>query len=289
MAFADTLKKLNAQRLQQSVKATVQSNGRLTFTVEATKVMDLSDEKSLIIFEAENGDLGATISHKGDPDAFELKKCGLYFYVAFKNYLQQAGIDYKGQRIIYDITELDEKLDERTLYKFERRVLPKSPEQLPYTDASVDNGAGNGDGTGSGAGAGCGAGNGDGTGSGEPTEQEDEVLPPDAPEAPATPSEPPVRPPMPPPPPARPARPMPPPPQMPTRPTRPMPPPPQIRPDAPSADELARRAEEFADNAMKNLSQEQIAELAKEALAAGIEPSAAKPDDKTHMDGDWSF
>ena len=203
MAFADSLKKLNAQRLQQSVKATVQSNGRLTFTVEATKVMDLSDEKSLIIFEAENGDLGATISHKGDPDAFELKKCGLYFYVAFKNYLQQAGIDYKGQRIIYDITELDEKLDERTLYKFERRVLPKSPEQLPYTDASVDNGAGNGDGSGSGAGAGCGAGNGDGSGSGEPAEQEDADLPPDAPEAAATPSEPPVRPTMPPPPPTR--------------------------------------------------------------------------------------
>ena len=275
MAFADSLKKLNAQRLQQSVKATVQSNGRLTFTVEATKVMDLSDEKSLIIFEAENGDLGATISHKGDPDAFELKKCGLYFYVAFKNYLQQAGIDYKGQRIIYDITELDEKLDERTLYKFERRVLPKSPEQLPYTDASVDNGAGNGDGSGSGAGAGCGAGNGDGSGSGEPAEQEDADLPPDAPEAAATPSEPPVRPTMPPPPP--------------TRPTRPMPPPPQIRPDAPSAEELARRAEKFADNAMKNLSQEQIAELAKEALAAGIKPSAAKPEDKTHKDGDWSF
>ena len=289
MAFADSLKKLNAQRLQQSVKATVQSNGRLTFTVEATKVMDLSDEKSLIIFEAENGDLGATISHKGDPDAFELKKCGLYFYVAFKNYLQQAGIDYKGQRIIYDITELDEKLDERTLYKFERRVLPKSPEQLPYTDASVDNGAGNGDGSGSGAGAGCGAGNGDGSGSGEPAEQEDADLPPDAPEAVATPSESPVRPTMPPPPPARPTRPMPPPPPMPTRPARPMPPPPQIRPDAPSAEELARRAEEFADNAMKNLSQEQIAELAKEALAAGIEPSAAKPEDKTHKDRDWSF
>ena len=289
MAFADSLKKLNAQRLQQSVKATVQSNGRLTFTVEATKVMDLSDEKSLIIFEAENGDLGATISHKGDPDAFELKKCGLYFYVAFKNYLQQAGIDYKGQRIIYDITELDEKLDERTLYKFERRVLPKSPEQLPYTDASVDNGAGNGDGSGSGAGAGCGAGNGDGSGSGEPAEQEDADLPPDAPEAAATPSEPPVRPTMPPPPPTRPTRPMPPPPPMPTRPARPMPPPPQIRPDAPSAEELARRAEKFADNAMKNLSQEQIAELAKEALAAGITPSAAKPEDKTHKAGDWSF
>jgi len=188
MAFADSLKKLNAQRLQQSVKATIQSNGRLTFTVEATKAMKLSDETSLIIFEAENGDLGATISHKGDPNAFELKRCGMYFYVTFKNYLQQAGIDYKSQKIIYDITELDEKLDERTLYKFERRVLPKSPEQLPYTDPAVENGAGNGDGSGSGAGAGCGAGNGDGTGSCDQTEPEGCDLPPDEPEAPATPA-----------------------------------------------------------------------------------------------------
>lgn len=164
MAFADKLKKLDAHRLQQSVKATVQSNGRLTFTVEATKEMGLSEEKSLVIFEADGGDLGAVISHKGDPDAFILKRCGLYFYVAFKNYLQQAGIDYKGQRIIYDITELDEKIEGKTLYQFARRVLPKAPEQLPISE--VSNGCGNGDGTGDGRGSGSGAGNGDGSGDG---------------------------------------------------------------------------------------------------------------------------
>ena len=164
MSFADKLKKLDAHRLQQSVKATVQSNGRLTFTVEATKEMGLSEEKSLVIFEADGGDLGAVISHKGDPDAFILKRCGLYFYVAFKNYLQQAGIDYKGQRIIYDITELDEKIDGKTLYQFARRVLPKAPEQLPISE--VSNGCGNGDGTGDGRGSGSGAGNGDGSGDG---------------------------------------------------------------------------------------------------------------------------
>lgn len=136
MAFADKLKKLDAHRLQQSVKATVQSNGRLTFTVEATKEMGLSEEKSLIIFEADGGDLGAVISIKNDPEAFILKKCGLYYYVAFKNYLQQAGIDYKNQRIIYDITELDEKIEGKTLYQFARRVLPKMPEQLPITGIS---------------------------------------------------------------------------------------------------------------------------------------------------------
>lgn len=133
MGFADKLKKLDAQRLQQAIKATVQSNGRLTFTVEAAKIMQLSEEKSLIVFEAENGDLGATISERGDTDAFVLKQSGSYFFVSFKNYLQQAGIDYKNQRIIYDIRELDEQLEGRTLYKFERRVLPKHPKPLPET------------------------------------------------------------------------------------------------------------------------------------------------------------
>ena len=207
MAFADRLKKLNAHRLQQSVKATVQVNGRLTFTVEATKEMALSEEKSLVIFEADGGDLGAIISHKGDPEAFVVKKCGQYYYVAFKNYLQQAGIDYKGQRIIYDITELDEELEGKTLYKFERRVLPKSPEMLPYTDAAdgagngdgsgngsgVGSGGGDGDGSGDGRGAGCGAGEGDGSGSDELPVDE---MPTDAPEAPLAPSAPPTPPPV---------------------------------------------------------------------------------------------
>ena len=234
MAFADKLKKLDAHRLQQSVKATVQSNGRLTFTVEATKEMGLSEEKSLVIFEADGGDLGAVISHKGDPDAFILKRCGLYFYVAFKNYLQQAGIDYKGQRIIYDITELDEKIDGKTLYQFARRVLPKAPEQLPISE--VSNGSGNGDGTGDGRGSGSGAGNGDGSGdgsgmmplddndndideSGESSQQyfldqleEEDAMTPPPPEAP--PSIP------------LPKRPAPPAPSMPKMPRRPPPPPP---------------------------------------------------------------
>ena len=49
MGFADNLKKLDAQRLQQSVKATVQFNGRLSFTIEAGKgtnplpISDLSE------------------------------------------------------------------------------------------------------------------------------------------------------------------------------------------------------------------------------------------------------
>lgn len=124
--FLSTLKPLDAQRLQKSVKATVQNSGRLTFAMDAVKDMELSEDKSIIILAAEDGNLGAVISHKGDPEAFVLKKCGAYFYVSFKNYLQQAGVDYKNQRVVYDITELDEEYKGRTLYKFERRLLPKN-------------------------------------------------------------------------------------------------------------------------------------------------------------------
>ena len=138
MGFADNLRKLDALRLQQSVKATVQFNGRLSFTLEAGKTMGLSEEKSLIFFESDSGDLGATISEKGDPEAFVLKKCGPYYYIAFRNYLKQAGIDYKRQKIIYDISQLDEKLEGRTLFKFERRILPRDPKDIQPSEQVED-------------------------------------------------------------------------------------------------------------------------------------------------------
>ena len=128
-SFLSQLTPLDAQRLQKSVKATVQNSGRLTFAMDAVNEMQLTEDKSIIILAAGNGDLGAVISVKGDPEAFALKKCGAYFYVSFKNYLQQAGVDYKSQRIIYDITELDEKYKGRTLYKFERRILSKGDKE----------------------------------------------------------------------------------------------------------------------------------------------------------------
>ena len=131
--FVAGLKRLDAERLQQSAKAAIQVNGRLSLTVEAGRLMHLADDKSIIIFAAANGDLGAIVSHTGDKQAFDLKKAGAYYYISFKNYLQEQGIDYKNQRIIYDITELEEKLEGRTVYRFARRVLPKEAKELPLT------------------------------------------------------------------------------------------------------------------------------------------------------------
>ena len=86
---------------------------------------------------AENGDLGAIVSHKGDRRAFELKKAGAYFYITFKTYLQEMGIDYKNRRIVYDIIATDEKIDGQVLYRFSRRVLPKESKELPITEGET--------------------------------------------------------------------------------------------------------------------------------------------------------
>ena len=137
MNFASNLKMLDAERLQQTAKATIQSNGRLSLTVEAGRLMHLSDDKSIVIFAAENGDLGAIVSHKGDRRAFELKKAGAYFYITFKTYLQEMGIDYKSRRIVYDIIATDEKIDGQVLYRFSRRVLPKESKELPITEGDT--------------------------------------------------------------------------------------------------------------------------------------------------------
>lgn len=131
--FVAGLQRLDAERLQQSAKAAIQVNGRLSLTVEASRLMHLSDDKSIVIFAAKNGDLGAVVSEKGDKQAFELKKAGSYYYLSFKNYLQEMGIDYKNQRIVYDITALEEKIEGRTVYRFARRVLPKETKELPIT------------------------------------------------------------------------------------------------------------------------------------------------------------
>ena len=132
MSFKDLIKgTLDAERLQKSAKATVQNSGRLAFTADATEIMGLNEHKGIIVFETNGADLGATITTSDDPKAFAVRRSGVYYYLSFKNYLQQKGIDYIHQRVIYDITVLDEKMDDRTLYKFTQRLIPQEGEKKP--------------------------------------------------------------------------------------------------------------------------------------------------------------
>ena len=136
MAFADELKKLDASSLQRLARAKVDPHGRLIFTTEAMRDMGITVDNSIVLFEARDGHLGATVAQKGAKDGFILKRNGPYLYIAFSWYLQLIGLDYKKQKIVYDVLKTDEEMEGRTLWKLERRIVKKEAKQLPVTKAS---------------------------------------------------------------------------------------------------------------------------------------------------------
>lgn len=135
MAFADELKKLDASSLQRLARAKVDPHGRLVFSAEAIRDMGLTVDNSIVLFEARDGNLGATVAGKEAKGGFILKSNGPYLYVTFRWYLKLIGLDYKKQRIAYRVLKTDEEMEGRTLWKLERMIIKKE-KQLPISKES---------------------------------------------------------------------------------------------------------------------------------------------------------
>ena len=58
-----------------------------------------------------------------DPKAFKVSKAGEYFYLRMKHILEKLKIDYKANRVIFDIKE--EESNGTKYYKLEMRPLKK--------------------------------------------------------------------------------------------------------------------------------------------------------------------
>ena len=131
MGFADSLEVLDGERLSLTTKATVQSTGRLNFTPETASTMGITIDSTIVLFKAGERDLGAIVKPGEDKRGFKVKKTGPYFYIQLKNYLEERGIDYKGStRIVYDITQVEEKLEGLPLFKMIRRDIAHDPRVL---------------------------------------------------------------------------------------------------------------------------------------------------------------
>lgn len=131
MGFADSLEVLDGERLSLTTKATVQSTGRLNFTPETASMMGITADCTVVLFKANDRDLGAIVKPGEDWRGFKVKKTGPYFYIQLRNYLEERGIDYKGStRIVFDITQVEEKLEGLPLFKMMRRDITHAPKVL---------------------------------------------------------------------------------------------------------------------------------------------------------------
>jgi len=97
---------LSSRQYNDSLKATVQSTGKLNFNVETGEVLELTLDKGIKFFMEGNPDdeqLYMAVMAKPDRDSFQLRKNGAYFYVAAKLLFDDLGVDYKNYTVFYDL------------------------------------------------------------------------------------------------------------------------------------------------------------------------------------------
>jgi len=125
----DFSKAYDGKRLTNMTRASVQMNGRLNFPPDAARQLKLSLDVSLMICPMGEKDLAVTVVGKDDERGFTIKKTGPYYYVPFRSLMNECGIDCSKVRVVYDIIELSEKYEGRSVFKFNRRILERTADE----------------------------------------------------------------------------------------------------------------------------------------------------------------
>jgi hypothetical protein len=117
------LKFFNPDSLDKNLKATVHKSGKLGFTVDAAKKMELAPNKSAGIAMNEENPSDKSLYVVIYPDvrdnAFRVAKAGDYYYINLKNLFDSLKVNYREQSVVYDITQ--EIVEGQKLFKFVMR------------------------------------------------------------------------------------------------------------------------------------------------------------------------
>ena len=116
---------ISAKQFARKLKVTIQSSGRLGFTDETAKALDLPSGKyAKFAQDNERGILFLIINKEMDEDAFPIKESSGYYYVPAKMLFDMLGFDYENKTIMFDLVRqqtLDDDLNGQ-VYLMKRRV-----------------------------------------------------------------------------------------------------------------------------------------------------------------------
>lgn len=91
------------------LKVIIQATGRLGFTEETRKELDLSSNSFILIAQDDSTmELYHSVLDKPENRAFRVHKSGSYYYLTTKLLFDYLNVDYKKQTIIYDLTRCSE-------------------------------------------------------------------------------------------------------------------------------------------------------------------------------------
>lgn len=108
------------------LRASIQSTGRLGFTEETIKSLELCEGK-YVRFGKEGNMFYMSIHNSEVENSFPVIKYGKYFYISTKLMFDDQKIDYKSKTILFDLaryTDGDTVMGGAT-YRMEMRILDK--------------------------------------------------------------------------------------------------------------------------------------------------------------------
>jgi hypothetical protein len=98
------IKVLSAKKFAITLKATIQASGRLGFTADTAKALDLQSGKfAKFAQDDENNSLYLIIINEGNEDAFSVRESSGYYYVPTKVMFDTLGFKYENGNIIFDL------------------------------------------------------------------------------------------------------------------------------------------------------------------------------------------
>ncbi len=119
------IKVISAKQFATKLKVTIQATGRLGFTEETAKALELTTGKGAkFAQDDETGTLFLVITDEVSEDAFPIKISSGYFYVPTKLMFDMLGLDYDNNSIMFDLIReksLDEELHGQ-VYRMKKRM-----------------------------------------------------------------------------------------------------------------------------------------------------------------------
>lgn len=123
----------NASDFAHKLKVTVQKTGKLGFTDDTARKLNLS-EKSFVKLgkDIDSKDLLLCNNPKDPAGAFNVHKAGKYYYISAKGVFDALGMDYRSDTIIFDMVDASEEYPEAEseVYKLIRRIKVGKGKQI---------------------------------------------------------------------------------------------------------------------------------------------------------------
>ena len=123
------LESYNPEQLDKNQKVTIHKTGKMGFTMDAARKLNLAEMKSAnIAYNKSNSNdtsLYLLIYQDINEGKFRVSKAGLYYYINTKILFDNLKIDYSNGNITYDMSE--EIINNKHVYKLKRREQKEKP------------------------------------------------------------------------------------------------------------------------------------------------------------------